>query len=177
MGKIGLFILLLTFSFYHLLYGQPIGYWEQKERTAKVEARRKLLLKDDICNVCNKVGKSKQMYRAIEYGKSFYAGEFVRIHKNCIIAKYMIIENPQGEKGISWDEMFSNQLRIERLEIARLFPFLDILDELIDFTSGVVFYSVKNSKTGKTYEIYNWEGSWKTREKLHNGKYLFGEKK
>lgn len=166
---LGLSVLMITSS----LYAQPPSYWLAKEREAKAHSWEKLQKEIDICDICGKTDKSNKMYKAQKYGVSFYEGEFVRIHTNCMTPDYFVIEAPPGKSKFDLNTWFENKVRMERIEIARLFPFLDILDELIDWTASVTFYKVKNKNNQKTYELYKWLGTWQTREKQKNGKYKF----
>ena len=159
-------------------WAQPMSYWLEKERDAKEEAYQKLQKEEDACDVCGIMGKSNEMYRAQKYNTSHYEGEFVRIHAGCMTPDYFVIEAPAGKSKYDFSKWMDNKVRMERLEIAQLFPFLDILDELTNWTASITFYKVKNKNNQKTYELYKWGGSWQTREKQKDGKYTFsGEPK
>ena len=163
-------LLLLSCS---VCFAQPMSYWNEREQQAKSKAWEKLQKEQDVCDVCDAIGKSSEMYKAQKYGVGFYEGEFIRVHVDCMTPDYFVIEAPAGHKEFEFTKWMENKTRMERLEIARLFPFLDILDDLIDWTASITFYKVKNNNNKKTYELYKWEGLWQTREKQKDGKYNF----
>ena len=169
--KLGICLLGIALFFNTLAYAD---YWDELKCEAQQQAYIKLLKKEDICDVCGKIGKSSKMYRVIRYEQAYYDGEFVRVHKNCMTMNYFVIEAPKGESD-SFCDWMNNQIRMERVEIAKLFPFLDILDVLTNFTANINFYKVKHKKNKKIYEIYKYSGEWKAREKQTDGKYKFWE--
>ena len=159
----------------NLAYGwwnKETNHWKIMEVEAQKKAALKLQRKTDECDVCGQSGMSNKMYRCNKYLVSYYEGEFVRVHVDCMTTDYSVIEAPLGESKWDFSKWMENKARMERPEIARLFPFLEILDELIDWTASVTFYKVKNTKNGKIYELYKYMGEWKARQK-QGKKYLF----
>ena len=60
-----------------------------------------------------------------------------------------------------------------RKTIQETFPFLQILDDFIEWTAGIRFYTVKNKDTGEIFNLYFWLGEWSCRQRSDNGKYWF----
>ena len=150
------------------------NYWVERQKAHLQLAQQKLQLTYDICDVCGKQGRSNEMYRVIEFGKPYYEGEFVRVHSLCYNPlTYMLLWKPLNDKREwkDWLDQYHNNIKhIEYPKIIKLFPFLRILDDFLDMTSGITFYKVKDTRSGQVYEIYQSDDIWQKREETGKNK-------